>query len=123
MKKLFVMFAAVAFVIGCAATPINPGAQLVMLGHEKPDKACKYLGEAVGSQGGSFTGVWTSNVNMEIGAKNDLKNKAAGMGANYVQLLTQRAGDTSSYSRYGGGGGQTNVVYVGACYRCPDGTY
>jgi hypothetical protein len=77
------------------------------------------LGEATGNQGNFFTGAWTSNENLETGARNDLKNKAAGMGGNVVVLLTNRAGVTGSAGQYGGSMQQTNVTVTGTVYRCP----
>ena len=106
---------------GCAANPLNPQAQKVRLVTADP-KDCEYLGEVTGNQGNFFTGGWTSNANLETGARNDLKNQAAQMGGNTVQLLTTRAGQTGSFGVGNGSGGgtseQTNVTYVGAVYRC-----
>lgn len=106
---------------GCAANPLNPQAQKVRLVTSDP-KDCEYLGEVTGNQGNFFTGGWTSNANLETGARNDLKNQAAQMGGNTIQLLTTRAGQTGSLGVANGSGGgsseQTNVTYVGAVYRC-----
>lgn len=101
---------------GCAATQANvPGASKVLLSPNQPPKGCKYLGQVVGNQGNFFTGAYTSNKNLEEGAMNDMRNKAANMGGNYVQLLSNRAGVTGSGN---GGGSQTNVVYSGNVYNC-----
>jgi hypothetical protein len=106
---------------GCAANPLSPNAQRVRIVTNEPT-GCDYLGEATGNQGNFFTGDWTSNANLETGARNDLKNQAAQMGGNTVQLLTTRAGQTGSMGIANGSGGgsssQTNVTYVGAVYRC-----
>ena len=108
-------------IAGCAAKPLNPQAQKVHLVTSEP-KDCEYLGEVTGNQGDFFTGGWTSNANLETGARNDLKNQAAQMGGNTVQLLTTRAGQTGSFGVGNGSGGgsseQTNVTYVGTVYRC-----
>ncbi|WP_253248803.1 DUF4156 domain-containing protein, partial [Klebsiella pneumoniae] len=71
-----------------------------------------------GSQGNFFTGGWTSNSNLETGARNDLKNKAWKMGGNVVVLLTQRAGQTGSVYHGTGSSQQTNVTLSGTVYRC-----
>jgi hypothetical protein len=106
---------------GCSPIPVNPGAQKVQLVTTEP-KECEYLGEATGNQGNFFTGGWTSNANLETGARNDLKNQAAQMGGNTVMILTTRAGQTGhvglSNGSGGGGSEQTNVTYVGTVYRC-----
>ena len=108
-------------IAGYAAKPLNLQAQKVHLVTSEP-KDCEYLGEVTGNQGDFFTGGWTSNANLETGARNDLKNQAAQMGGNTVQLLTTRAGQTGSFGVGNGSGGgsseQTNVTYVGTVYRC-----
>ena len=119
MKKIAVVFLA-AVVTGCAAVPINPGAERVRLTNSEPGKECKFLGDVTGNQGNSLTGPWTSNESLETGARSDIKNKAFAMGGNVVAILTQRAGQTGSYGRYGGSSEQTNVVITGNIYRCPE---
>ena len=106
------------FALGCAAVQLNPAGQKVRFMQAEP-KGCKYVGEATGNQGNFFTGPWTSNANLETGARNILKNKAAEMGGNVVVLLTNRAGQTGSVSREGGGMQQTNVTLSGTVYDCP----
>lgn len=76
------------------------------------------MGQVVGNQGNFFTGGWTSNSNLEEGSMNDLRNKAAGMGANYIQIVTNRAGNTGSWDRHGGSMQQTNVTSLGNAYSC-----
>ena len=112
MKKITVVFLT-AVVAGCAAVPINLGAELVRITNSEPGKECKFLGDVTGNQGNFFTGPLTSNESLETGARNDMKNKAAAMGGNVVAILTQRAGHTSS-------GQQTNVTLTGNVYRCPE---
>lgn len=101
----------------CAAAQVRPGAERVRFAQQEP-QGCEYLGEATGNQGNFFTGAWTSNSNLETGARNELKNKAAEMGGNVVVLLTNRAGSTGSVGYYGGHQSQTNVVMTGTVFRC-----
>jgi hypothetical protein len=105
----------------CSATKVLPEATKVRISKKEP-KGCEYLGEATGDQGNFFTGKWTSNANLEEGARNSLKNKAAKMGGNVVVILTDRAGQTGSAGPYGGSSSQTNVVYSGTVYKCPPST-
>jgi hypothetical protein len=121
MSKVTVVVLA-AIVSGCAATPINLGAERVRITNAEPGKECKFLGDVTGSQGNFLTGPWTSNENLETGARNDIKNKAAAMGGNVVAILTHWAGQTGSYGQYGWSSQQTNVVITGNVYRCPDTT-
>jgi hypothetical protein len=102
-------------VVGCQSTALSPAAQRVVLSPNPPPHGCKYVSSITGNQGNFFTGGFTSNKNLEQGAMNDLRNQAASQGANYVQLLSNRAGVTGGSS---GGSQQTNVVYTGNSYKC-----
>lgn len=118
MKKLLAAVV-VANLAACAATQVDPSASQIRLTHTEPGKECKFLGDITGNQGDFFTGVFTSNANLETGARNDLKNKARALGGNVVYLLTNRAGQTGSYDAdYGGSSQQTNVTLGGNVYRC-----
>ncbi|MCC7006603.1 MAG: DUF4156 domain-containing protein [Ottowia sp.] len=116
MKMHYLASAFVVMLSGCAAVSVNPGSAIVRVTHVEPGKECKFLGDATGNQGNFFTGSFTSNADLETGARNDLKNKAAAMGGNVVSILTHRAGQTGSRN---GGSEQTNVIVTGDVYRCP----
>lgn len=118
MKEI-VLFVAMIALAGCASIELKPEASRVRVMQSEP-KGCKYLGEVTGSQGNAFTGDFTSNENMETGARNDLKNKAFDLGGNVVSIITNRAGQTASYGQYGGGSSQTNVTLSGTVFSCPD---
>lgn len=105
--------------ISCSAIQLEPGAEKVRFMQSEP-KGCKYIGEATGNQGNFITGDWTSNANLETGARNSLKNKAIEMGGNVIVLLTNRAGQTGSYGLYGGSSKQTNVTLAGTIFNCPE---
>lgn len=94
---------------------VNSDSAAVRVTNVEPGEECKFLGDATGNQGNFFTGAFTSNADLETGARNDLKNKAAKMGGNVVSIITQRAGQTGSR----GGSQQTNVVVTGNVYHCP----
>jgi hypothetical protein len=110
---------ALAALAGCAATSVQPGAETVRITNTEPGSECKFIGDITGNQGNAFTGPFTPNKNLETGARNDLKNKAAALGGNVVMLLTERAGQTGSISDGGGSIAQTNVTLSGNVYRCP----
>lgn len=128
MKKMLVMAMALALSACAAIQPVDPKVNTkVIASTNPPPKGCKFVTQVLGSQGNFFTGAWTSNANLEIGAMNDLKNKAFQAGGNYVQLVTNRAGVTGSGSIssdgqghvFGGGSSeQTNVTSTGNVYRC-----
>lgn len=118
-NKMLSLIFAVLLSVACSANKIKPGAERVRFMQSEP-KGCKYLGEATGDQGGFFTGGWTSNKNLETGARNELKNQAFDMGGNVIVLLTNRAGSTGSFNEYGGSSQQTNVVVTGTVFSCPE---
>lgn len=107
----------VGILTGCAAVELESGAQQVRIVTHEP-QGCQYLGEVTGNQGNLLTGGFTSNANLETGARNDMKNKASKMGANTVQMLTNRAGQSGSFGQGSGSMEQTNVTYTGVAYKC-----
>ena len=122
-----------ALLVACSANPVMPGAEKVRITLTEP-KDCKYLGDATGNQGNKFTGKWTSNSDLETGARNELKNEAFKLGGDTVFVLSNRAGETSqstvsgSSNAYGGTGGgningygmsqTTNITYSGTVWKC-----
>ncbi len=116
-KKLFLSF--LLILTGCSANSIKHGAETVKVTNIEPDKECIRLGDITGSQGNFFTGEWTSNRNLETGARNDLKNRAYDMGGNVVVILTQRPGMTGGGTSIFGSLQQTNVTISGTVYKCP----
>jgi len=110
---------ALVLMAGCTAIPLKPGAELVRVTHVEPTSECKWLGDVTGSQGNSYTGQYTTNANLETGARNDLKNKAAALGGNLVVLITERPGLTGNFGLEGGPVHQTSVTLTGSVYRCP----
>lgn len=104
------------FAAGCASIQVRPGAETVRVTNQAPGANCRFLGEATGSQGDIWSGAFTTNANLESGARNDLKNKAASMDGNWVELLTERSAISGSES----GVSQTSVILSGNVFRCPD---
>ncbi|HCT5823784.1 TPA: DUF4156 domain-containing protein [Citrobacter sedlakii] len=114
MKYIVIIFITL-LLSACSANSLDRAAERVRITHNEPGKECSWLGDITGSQGNFLTGGWTSNSNLETGARNDLKNKASEMGGNRVVLLTQRAGQTEVK----GSSQQTNVTLSGSVYHCP----
>ncbi len=116
MKNKINTFFIVAFVLtlsACAAKQTIPGAERVELVNDLPDwEKCEFVGEVVGSQGNWFTGDVTSNKNLVIGARNELRNEAYKLGANVVYV--QDLKNTNAY----GSMGTTNTTGVGKAYKC-----
>lgn len=120
LKKLSLVIVASFLMYGCASIQVEPQNQRVITSPNPAPKSCKFLGEITGNQGNFFTGVWTSNKNLEEGARNDMKNQAGKLGANFVQIVASRSGNTGSFdAQMGGSMQQTNVTYTGNAYKCP----
>lgn len=117
-KKISGIIAISVLLSSCASIKVEPQANRVITSPNPAPAGCKFLGEVIGNQGNFFTGSWTSNKNLEQGARNDLKNQAGKMGANYVQIVASRSGNTGSMSNSMGGMEQTNVTYTGNAYWC-----
>ena len=90
---LFLIFAVIS-VSGCATTLSNKGALVRITNQLEEVKNCKYLGQVTSSS--SWGGFAATGVAFES-AMNELKNKAAEMGANV--LLTQVISNTMGGTR------------------------
>jgi hypothetical protein len=114
MKILFAMIFATTLT-ACSSVAVQPAANGVRLTHNEPGQECTFLGDVTGSQGDFLTGAFTSNADLETGARNDIKNKTLQLGGDTIYILTQRAGQTGNFE---GAGSQTNVTLSGNVYKC-----
>ncbi len=112
--------AAALFLAGCATADLtNEGAQ-VATSNTAPSAEgydphrCRSLGFVVGRGGGSFGGAWISNEDLVKYAMNDLRNKAAEMGANYIQHDTPQMGVAGDQN----GTTTSTVTISGTAYHC-----
>ena len=119
LKPLLLVLPALYLFSGCAAKGVKAGAERVIVTKNAAPKECKFMCTVIGEQGGAFTGGWTSNKNLAVGAMNDMKNGAFDLGANFVSLEVNTAGATQSGSRWGMSGQQTDSTYTGNAYKCP----
>ncbi len=114
MRKMpsVLCIAASVLMASCAAIQTTTQGTLVELTNDRPTGDCKALGEVIGSQGNWFTGDVTSNKNLMLGARNDLRNKAAALGGNVVHV--QNLSNTNA----SGSAGTTNTTVTGMVYKC-----
>ncbi|MEH6544383.1 MAG: DUF4156 domain-containing protein [Porticoccaceae bacterium] len=112
MKKIVTIFFTV-LIASCAAKPMIPGAGRIKIIQDAPDNSCEFLGEVVGSQGNWWTDDSTSTKNKMIGARNEMRNQAFGLGANVLHIMESR--NTKSMLSFD----VTNVTVIGNAYRCP----
>jgi hypothetical protein len=108
----FALLAVVLGVVGCSSTPPTAQGAAVEIVTERP-AGCRSLGEVMGSQGNVFSGDFTSNQALMIGARNDLRNKTAAIGGNVVQMQNT-LNATHPYSS-----GAISSTVVGNAFACP----
>jgi hypothetical protein len=108
----------------CATSGLTPAGQAVLTSQSAPvdqgypPGSCKSLGYLVGRGGGSFGGGWLSNDSLVEYAMNDLRNKAAALGANYIQHDSPQLGVSGS-----NGSTTTSTATVsGTAYKCKEPT-
>jgi hypothetical protein len=115
MKTQSVTWAALVSAVvlaGCAATQANQQGAAVEIVTQKP-AGCRLLGEVVGSQGNVFSGDFTTDENLLIGARNDLRNEAAAMGGNVVHA------QDALHSTHPNSRGAVKSTVVGSVFACP----
>ncbi len=115
MKKiLLASILPLLLLTGCAATSVTPQGQQVVIVQSMPQEyagRCQFVGEVAGSQGNWITGNWTPNKNLALGARNDLRNEAAKLGANVVLI-------TDSFNSTDDDNSLENITNIGRAYRC-----
>lgn len=77
-------------------------------------KSCKHLGFVIGKGGGALGGEFIANENLVGYAMNDLRNKAANLGANFIQHDSPQMGVSGSNN----GTNTTTATVSGNAYFC-----
>ncbi len=123
MTRMFLVTgvaAAVAATTGCKTSELSGGGAQVATSQSAPvdsgwdPEGCQSLGYIVGRGGGSFGGGWLSNEKLIEYAMNDLRNKAAELGANFIQHDTPTMGQAGS----NGDTSTTTATVSGTAYLC-----
>lgn len=105
-------------VAGCMATPLSPaGARVALVG--AAPAGCTRLGEVVGLSRGGMRGDASSRHDLELGARNDLLNRAAALGADTVQTTGREGIVTHSFA---GHARPSQVRHTGVAWRCGSGS-
>lgn len=116
MNARLICFSVVTlFVTACAAKPLTPGGQDVVLSKDAPPKECVFVAEVQGSQGNFWTAEFTSDVDLINGARNELRNSAFMLRADYVKIETESFSHNTSDDSLGG---TYSAVVIGNAYRC-----
>lgn len=116
MSKTLAKTTCIAIILGgCAAKPMLPGSQAVVLSKNPPPAHCQFLGEVRGNQGNFWTAEFTSDADLIQGARNELRNAAITIGASYVQVETEVFSPNTADDSLGG---TYSAVVIGNAYRC-----
>jgi hypothetical protein len=95
----------------CSTASLSSGGAQVAATRNPAPEGCKPLGYVVGKGGGTFGGGFVSNEDLIEYAMNDIRNKAAEAGANYLQHDPPTLGQ--------GDGTTTTATITGTAYACP----
>ena len=110
--SLLIIAGVISALTGCVANSVTEQGQKVVIVQSLPAQyQCTYKGEVVGSQGNWLTGGWTTNRNLALGARNDLRNEAAKLGANIV-VIAETINSTDEQNSL------ENITHVGRAYIC-----
>lgn len=104
--------------VGCAATPLqDPAAASILVTRNPPAAECRFVGEVRGSQGNFITADLTKDEYLVAGARNQMRDEAYKLGANYVQIeLENPSQNTADHSS----GGVYSSTVIGNAYVCPE---
>lgn len=110
LPVLFASALGISLLAGCSTASLSPRGAKVVATRNAPDKTCTAIKYLVGHGGGSFGGGMIANDDLVEYAMNDLRNKAAKVGADYVQHDPPQMGQ--------GDGTTTTVTISGTAYKC-----
>lgn len=115
LKNILLSSFVILLTSGCSAKALNPEAASVIITNKfPPQDACIAKGDVIGSQGNWATGDFTSNKNLLLGARNDIKNQAYTREANVVVMQTSQ--DHQAW----GSLGTTAYTMIGQAFKCDD---
>lgn len=113
-KILTLTLLPIVFLTGCASVELTPAGQNVQV-VENVDESCESLGMVFGEGGSSWKGgAYYKNSSLLQYAQNDLKNKAAALGATHIVVKTSNFGHVNG--RYGGT--VTGANLSASSYKC-----
>jgi hypothetical protein len=112
MKLTYWMIAAMVALgsLGCSTASLTGEGAKVAASRNPAPAGCKPLGYITGKGGGTFGGGLVTNEDLIEYAMNDLRNKAAELGATFVQHDPPQMGS--------GDGTTTTVTITGTAYQC-----
>jgi hypothetical protein len=111
---LFAFGVVLTATVFCTPKRLTDAGEEVVIVHRAPT-GCQRLGEIEARQGGAVIGDFTSARDLEDGARNELRNRAAKLGANTVQIVKR---DGMSRQQFAGSSDPNEVSFVGVGWRC-----
>lgn len=114
LRTVLVSAGSALLLFGCMAKALSPAGGRVALVGEVP-AGCTRLGEVVGLSPGGMRGDMSSPHDLELGARNDLRNRAAALGADTVQTTAREGIVTHSFA---GHARPSQVRQTGVAFRC-----
>lgn len=115
LKRMTICCIALVLLGACAAKPLLPGSEQIILSKAPPPAGCRYLAEVTGSQGNFWTAEFTGDADLIHGARNELRNNAMSLHANYVQIETESFSQNSAQDSLGG---TYSAVIIGNAFNC-----
>jgi|GEM_PF-4000709 len=105
---LFSLFVVLFLLVGCSAKNVMTyESKNVRIYDSLPaNMHCEYIDEIIGSEANMFTFLFMSNYDMTAGARAHLRNQAAEMGGNSVEIQNADFMYT------------TSTVFIGHVYNC-----
>lgn len=88
--RTHVLIVSCLMLMACYRTPLELQAKSIIISREEPACCCKYVSDLVAREGKAYNAYFAPIRQLEIGAMNQLRNRAFELNANYVYLLTPR---------------------------------
>jgi uncharacterized protein YcfL len=112
-KKMYVAAVAALALAGCQSNQLSAAGQKVMLAPNAPPADCRFIRSISSDKEVNFLSHgFSTNSKGEQEAMNNLKNQAASLGGNYVQMSASQSGVNDDQQ-------QIQVTYTGKVYQCP----
>jgi hypothetical protein len=112
-KTLFALFLVLGCVLpSCKTAALSQSGASVAPTRDPLPPECETLGLITGKGGGTFGGAYLSNEALIDYAMNDIRNKAADLGATHIRHDPPQLGM--------GEGTTTSVTITGTAYACPN---
>ena len=108
MKQTIKFLSLMTLITGCSSIQATDAGNKVKVTVNSIPKDCEYLGQVSGNQG--LQGSFMSPRELDEGSMNSMKNNAAMLGANRIELITT----------HNTNGMLQDTINLGSAYKCQD---